>query len=610
MKHSATRSLVLTPAAVFALASLAGAQLSVTSVGPDRNALAVSTATNVTLTFDAPVDAASVSPSTFHVFGRWSGVRPGTYTVDGSTVTWRPDLAFFPGEAVTVSLSEGVQSTGGDPLTGGHAFHFWTRSNLGTDSYELVDVLSVRLDGEGFIQSYGIYAGDLDRDGSPDFSIPNEIANDIRVMRNDGCGSYTTPELTSVPSGSVPSANEGADLNADGYIDLAVANIGGDTVSVLLNDGTGSYLPSTTYPSGDASRGVAVLDLEGDGDADLAVALRNDSLVALHLNAGDGTFSPPSTFNAGVAGETSIIAVDANHDGLGDLFVGGYDSDNIGCLTNQGGGTFANTGTQSIPGHPWMLAAGDIDGDGNVDAASCNSSDSSASVVRGDGAGGLLPSDSYAVGFFPLAIDLGDTDGDGDLDLIASSYASGDWTYYQNDGTGQMVSPVTFDATFAGSCMILVDDDRDGDLDLIGIDEISDEIFLYRQVSPTPEGVQEASCDARMRVNNLAGYAGFWGLPPHPVSLDESAFLGMTTTASTAWAIGAGPALTPGLATTFGLLNLLPAYPLVSGVTDAYGEAQVAVALPPGIVPGTTVALQGFTFAGSLTNPETVRFVP
>ena len=594
------------------LAAPMTAQLSVTSVEPTRNSLAVSTATNVTVTFDAMVDGATIDATTFNVFGRWSGMRTGTYTVAGTTVTWQPDLPFFPGESVTVALSEGVKSTGGLTLTGGNAFHFWTRSNQGPDTFTLEGIESTRLPGEGLIQSYGIYAGDLDRDGSPDFSIPNEVADDVRVKHNDGCGTYSAPEITTVPDNSVPSANEGADFNGDGWTDLAVANINGDTISVLLNDGTGSYLPSTTYPSGDASRGVAVLDLEADGDTDLAITLRNDSRVALHRNNGDGTFAAATTFEAGVTGETSIIAVDADGDGMSDLFVGGYDSETVACLRNTGGGVFTTSDTESVGGNPWMLAAGDVDGDGNVDAASCNSDDSSASIVRGDGAGGLFPSVEYGASFFPLAIDLGDTDGDGDLDLVVSNYGGGTWTYRNNDGAGNYGPATTLSATFAGSCMILVDDDRDGDLDLIGIDEISDEIFYYRQDSPIPAGVQARDCNSTLRVNNMAGYAGFGLLPNHPISLGERAFLGITTAPGSNWIIAVGTGLKPGVATSWGLLNLLPALPLVSGTADAFGESQTPVTLPPGLTPGSTVALQAFTFAGTgdFTNPETAVVTP
>src|SRR5688572_6639361 len=119
------------------LASPLASQLGVASVSPSRQALTASTAANVVVTFDAPVDAATLGPATFAVFGRWSGPRTGTISAAGSTATWRPDRPFFPGEYVTVALSEGVLSAGGAPLAGGATWSFWTRASAGTGAFAL-----------------------------------------------------------------------------------------------------------------------------------------------------------------------------------------------------------------------------------------------------------------------------------------------------------------------------------------------------------------------------------------------------------------------------------------------------------------------------------------
>ncbi len=601
------------PFALVLLASTAVAQLGVTAVDPSANVIDASTATALTVTFDANVDAATVSGSSFQVFGRWSGVRTGAYAVNGNEVRWSPDEPFFPGETVTVALTNAIQSTGGAPLTDGYVWMFWTRSNPGTDEFPLDVVTTARQPGEGLIQSYGIYAGDLDGDGSPDFSIPNEVSDDVRVMLNNGCGSYSTPAaIYPLPAGAFPSANEGADFDKDGDVDLATANIGGDTTSVLLGDGAGGYLAADTFASGDAPRGVAVLDVEADGDADLAIALRGTSRLSFHYNAGNGTFSGPDYFEAGVVGETSVVTVDANGDGLPDLYVGGYDSQTISSVLNGGAGTFGVHQSASIGGTPWMLAAGDVDGDGVVDAAACNSFSSAVGVICGDGSGGFDPVNTYPTGVFNLAIDLGDTDGDGDLDLISSNYNSGDWTYLRNDGTGMFGSPTTFDASFAGSCMIIVDYDRDGDMDLVGIDEISDEIFQFPQTSPVPAGVQLDACSARLRINNLAGFGGYGGVPAHPVELGENLFVGITSEPGTAVLGAFGVALQPGAPTGFGLVNLFPALLVTSDTTDAFGESLVAVQVPAGLTPGVVVGFQGIavTAVPRFTNPEAVVLVP
>jgi hypothetical protein len=63
-----------------------------------------------------------------------------------------------------------------------------------------------------------------------------------------------------------------ADLDADGDADLAVVNGSDDNVSILLNQGDGTFAPDVIYGAGDQPRSVAIGDLDGDWDADLAVA--------------------------------------------------------------------------------------------------------------------------------------------------------------------------------------------------------------------------------------------------------------------------------------------------------------------------------------------------
>lgn len=598
---------------ILLLAPAAGAQLGVTGTVPAGNALAVPTASAITVSFDANVDATSVDAASFRVIGRWSGIHDGTTVTLGNQVRWEPDLPFFPGEMVTLHLSSALQSTTAQALAGGFTCQFWTRANPGTDEFVLDQITTARLPGEGLIQSYGIHAGDLDRDGSPDFSIPNEQSDDVRVLYNDGCGTFgTPPDIYALPFGSTPSANEAHDFNHDGYLDLAVANISGDTTSVLLSDGSGGYGTVDTYASGLAPRGIAVLDFEGDGDIDVATALRFQSKIALHENLGGGTFGPADLIEANGVGESAVVAVDANGDGLADLYCGNNTSASMSVLLGSGTGSFAVSDTEVAGGNPWMIAAGDLNADGFVDVVSCNSTSSNAGVFLGDGSGGLAAVQNYPTGSICLAIDLGDTDGDGDLDMLSSDFNGASFTYYRNDGSGTFVNPTTLPASQAGSCMLVVDYDRDGDMDLVGVDEFSDELFQWAQASPFPNGIQGDTCSARLRIDNLAGYAGFGPLPPHPVVLGERMFIGITSDPATPFVYGYGLPLQPGVPTGFGLLNMLPAVFLGAGTTDGFGEAQVPVAIPAGLPPGTVVALQGFTLAGggSTTNPEAISLVP
>jgi hypothetical protein len=226
------------------------------------------------------------------------------------------------------------------------------------------------------------------------------------------------------------------------------------------------------------------MDLEGDGDMDIVTTNRNASNLSIFKNNGDGTFQPRITMEGNGSQETACAAADANGDGILDLFVGAYGSNEMILLLGDGDGGLVFSSKVGAGGSPWMIAAGDVNGDGNVDVVSANAFFNNAAVVLGDGQGGLLPAVTYPVGNFALAIDLGDLDGDGDLDMVTSNYSSGTWTLYENDGTGLFIDQRTFPAASAGSCATLHDRDNDGDLDMTGIDEIDDLIFIFDNSPP------------------------------------------------------------------------------------------------------------------------------
>src|SRR5262245_48473551 len=55
-----------------------------------------------------------------------------------------------------------------------------------------------------------------------------------------------------------------ADLNADGHLDLATANVGSNNASVLLGHGDGTFAFRKNYGAGTLPPSVAIADLNGD----------------------------------------------------------------------------------------------------------------------------------------------------------------------------------------------------------------------------------------------------------------------------------------------------------------------------------------------------------
>ena len=91
--------------------------------------------------------------------------------------------------------------------------------------------------------------------------------------------------------GELPRSVAIGDLDGDGDADLAVVNEYGFNVSILLNNGDGSFADDVLYHAGRKPNFVAIGDLDGDGDADLALTKLKDQqvpdeTVAVLLNNG------------------------------------------------------------------------------------------------------------------------------------------------------------------------------------------------------------------------------------------------------------------------------------------------------------------------------------
>ncbi|HEX5133512.1 MAG TPA: FG-GAP-like repeat-containing protein [Candidatus Krumholzibacteria bacterium] len=472
----------------------------VASIYPLSQRVDVPVGTSITVTFDQPINPATVNDISFRVYGRWSGPASGTLSVAGGAVTFTPDTAFFAGEWITVNVSKAVQNLAAEGLAKGYAWNFWTATSAGTINLTYLGRVTCRKAGETWVQVYGAYGGDLNNDGFTDLSAPCEQTRDLRTFLNGG-GTYTTFAKRPL-AGSAPSPNEGADFNNDGEIDLVVTSTGSDSLTVLYGNGAGAFPTRLLLTAASSVRGVGVLDLNGDGWDDIVTANRFGDNVAILLNNGDGTFAAPVFREAGGTGEYAIGVADANNDGQLDVFVGCFGTPYpVIPMLSDGNGDLVAQPAVGGGGQPWQLVVGDFNGDHNVDVTLCNTNQTRLAIMYGNGLGGLAAPVYKATGSFPLAIDTGDMDGDGDLEIVTSNYSSGTWTIWQNAGGGNFNTSKTLVASSAGSCAVLHDRDNDGDLDLSGLDEVDDWLYIYDNQLP-PTGVRTAPLRVVQRLEN------------------------------------------------------------------------------------------------------------
>ena len=223
-----------------------------------------------------------------------------------------------------------------------------------------------------------------------------------------------------LPVGEGPSGIATADLNADHKLDLVVANGFSNTVSVLLGNGDGTFLPAVSYPVGTSPITVKIADFNGDGKPDI-FTVNSDSSVSVLLGNGDGTFQA-QVVTAIVSDQLSDVTVgDFNSDGKPDLAmpvaIAPPGSSALAVMLGKGDGTFlaavsANPGP--IP-TPAAMQAADFNGDGKLDLVTSDSA--AVSVFLGKGDGTFAAPVSSAIAMEASGFVLADFNGDGKLDL-------------------------------------------------------------------------------------------------------------------------------------------------------------------------------------------------
>ncbi|MGH7725733.1 MAG: FG-GAP-like repeat-containing protein [Candidatus Eiseniibacteriota bacterium] len=476
------------------------AQLQVVTTSPSRNTM-VPVVSNVSITFDRPLQVSSVTPASFRVFGRWSGNVPGTVSFSNGnrTVTFDRQRPFSAGEIVSVTLSHDLKGADLAPLrSAGYFYQFTAATVPSLRQFDEIDVMSNRIAGAQ-TRIYGAAGADLDEDGYCDLTTVNEVSADVRVFMNRGDGTGLFDDFLSPQTiGQEASPNEPADFDNDGHSDLCIGATTAGEVWVLMGNGDGTFGPTIGLPVGNSPHGVTPIDVDGDGDPDIVNVNEESNNLSLLVNDGTGSFAPAVYFDSGVGWEWGLAAADMNDDGICDLVTGGI-SGQVQTLLGNGNGTFTPAGTaQNAGGNPWGVAIGDLNGDRVLDILLANSTTSNGGVMLGNGDGTFAAVTTYlGAGHTPSA-DVGDLDGDGDLDLVLSSFGGGRWRIYTNNGSGTFQWDQDIFAPANPSCAIPLDIDNDLDLDLVLTDEIADVVILRENRNGTTAAGDDEARPARL----------------------------------------------------------------------------------------------------------------
>lgn len=303
---------------------------------------------------------------------------------------------------------------------------------------------------------------DLNNDGKPDIaatkftstSTPFQASTDIMILQNNSTpGNMTAASFQKFDKTNFPVLNLTfgtdhvicGDLQGDGYPELVVSRAGStrNSIHIFRNTTVGNALnfalvtPPLLLDVGHFATRMALRDLNRDGKPEILVTNSfNDQLYIFINQSAGGTLSFNPTpvkisikINAGDVLTTYESEVqDFNGDGLPDIVINQFQTNDLYFLRNQSTGAISFAAPQkiSVPGALNRLTSGDFNNDGKLDLVITTTLNNQLDLLMNQTADGAATF-SFAAPIAmitstgPWGVDVSDIDGDGDPDITVAN---------------------------------------------------------------------------------------------------------------------------------------------------------------------------------------------
>ena len=490
-------------------------RLTVESTQPSVNTVGADTSlATIDVTFNRPVDGATVATDSITVQGTRRGAVPeADSTIGGTgteTLTYDVGRPLSPGEQVSVTIASGIADAAGVSLDKAYTFQFTAQAGDGPAQFPIDSTITTTGD-----VPTSMKPADLDGDGDLDLAVAVNGSNTVAWYENDGTAPFPKQTITTDLSGV--SSIYATDIDGDGDPDLVASAEGnatgtdGQTISWFENQiGESGGFASRKIITNNVSEPAEVYaaDVNGDGDPDVLSASWSDNRVAWYENQvgdpgadSDGFGAQQTIFQQSASYPQSVSAADLDGDGDLDVLTGSEDDDRLAWHENQigepeadGDGFGPRQVISTAYDWPEPVQAADLNGDGRLDVLVASHQNNTVAWHENQGDGRF--SAQKTIDNVPGATEVatGDLDGDDDLDIVLGA-SNGEVKWYENDGSGGF-SPRTITGAFGKTGVVATADlDGDGTLDALSADKSGQQILWHPNTTIAPQVVTEPASD-------------------------------------------------------------------------------------------------------------------
>ncbi len=344
-----------------------------------------------------------------------------------------------------------------------------------------------------FAHPAALAAADFNGDGLSDLATANPGSGTLSLLIAADSSHLAAPYRLPVgsPETSLPRTLLAALLSGDGPADLAAASAdlarGAVRTRLGVGDGTFSGEAESELPVNADPVTVATGVFDGDSIPDLVVADASAGRLHLFQGLGGGLFSLRHSLadEAKIPRPTAVAVADFDRNGRDDLAVAAGDHTVAVWLTNADGSLRHAQTVAFQPDHvPVALVTVDLNLDAAPDLVVTLATPPGVSVVLNTGAsqGGIFgaPAPPIEWGSKPAAAAAGDFNQDGFSDIAVADRAANTVTVYFGDGHGALVRSETYLVGATPLAVTTGDFNGDGWHDIAVANSDDDTVYVFR----------------------------------------------------------------------------------------------------------------------------------